>query len=400
MGVYPQKKARFYTYICINMTHFRQSTSSQLPAYQYSYGHKTASGVCLQNIFDYSPFGVALDGRTIENDFYRRGFNGMEKDDEVKGSGNSYTTEFRQYDPRLGRFIIIDPLIKKFPMWTPYCISNNNTTRFVDPKGDAPQDWIRRKNSNRWEYDSRVQSQKNATDKYGEGTEYKNDDDTYHGFLGTKDIGAVKLNTGGLQTWDGGSYQNNDLNPNLSWNLERLLNPFTQNWYNLTSKGNTVFGVGAAMMEWSSSSFRLTSGVASGSSFSPKWYSSGWTGGSRAGITTYNAGSVAIGLGRVSLGLGVGMDAIGVLNYYTEGADSRNSVHPAKAIVNTGFGVLGLKWNPVAAILYSGVDAFYPGGWTGDQHNEGALRKLSGLTKSNQEIVPNFNLHRDMPGGY
>ena len=34
---------------------------------------------------------------------HRYGFQGSEMDDEVKGEGNSYTTEFRQLDPRLRR---------------------------------------------------------------------------------------------------------------------------------------------------------------------------------------------------------------------------------------------------------------------------------------------------------
>jgi len=41
---------------------------------------------------------------------YRYGFNGMEKDDEVKGKGNSYTTHFRMLDPRLGRWLSTDPI--------------------------------------------------------------------------------------------------------------------------------------------------------------------------------------------------------------------------------------------------------------------------------------------------
>jgi RHS repeat-associated protein len=41
---------------------------------------------------------------------YRYAYNGMERDNEVSGNGNSYTTEFRQYDPRLGRWKSLDPL--------------------------------------------------------------------------------------------------------------------------------------------------------------------------------------------------------------------------------------------------------------------------------------------------
>jgi RHS repeat-associated protein len=78
---------------------------------------------------------VQLDGRTQQVDFYRRGFNGMEKDDEVKGGGNSYTTEFRQYDPRLGCWLSLDLLSKKQPFLSPYTFVNNNPIFRIDPDG-------------------------------------------------------------------------------------------------------------------------------------------------------------------------------------------------------------------------------------------------------------------------
>ena len=56
---------------------------------------------------------------------YRYGFQGQEKDDEVKGSGNSYNFGLRIHDPRLGRFLSIDPLSKKFPHNSPYAFSEN-----------------------------------------------------------------------------------------------------------------------------------------------------------------------------------------------------------------------------------------------------------------------------------
>jgi RHS repeat-associated protein len=59
----------------------------------------------------------------------------MEKDDEVKGEGNSYTTEFRQYDPRLGRWLSLDPLMMEFPWMSPYVAFDNNPVYFVDPYG-------------------------------------------------------------------------------------------------------------------------------------------------------------------------------------------------------------------------------------------------------------------------
>src|SRR5690554_3296597 len=70
---------------------------------------------------------------------YRYGFNGMEKDDNVKGEGNSYTTEFRQYDPRVGRWLSIDPLFKNFPWQSPYVAFDNNPIYYKDPKGLAAE---------------------------------------------------------------------------------------------------------------------------------------------------------------------------------------------------------------------------------------------------------------------
>jgi RHS repeat-associated protein len=88
------------------------------------------------SIADYSPFGVQLDGRTESGGGYRYGFNGMEKDDEFKGQGNSYTTEFRQYDARVGRWLSLDPLMNKYPYLTPFNFVGNSTNMYVDKKGD------------------------------------------------------------------------------------------------------------------------------------------------------------------------------------------------------------------------------------------------------------------------
>ncbi len=41
---------------------------------------------------------------------YRYGFQGQERDDEIKGNGNSVNYKYRMHDPRLGRFFAVDPL--------------------------------------------------------------------------------------------------------------------------------------------------------------------------------------------------------------------------------------------------------------------------------------------------
>lgn len=66
---------------------------------------------------------------------YRYGFNGKEKDGEVKGEGAQYDYGFRIYDPRLGKFLSMDPLTKSYPWYTPYQFAGNKPIKFVDVDG-------------------------------------------------------------------------------------------------------------------------------------------------------------------------------------------------------------------------------------------------------------------------
>ena len=70
---------------------------------------------------------------------YRFGFNGMERDDEWKGSGNSYDFGARIYDPRLGKLLSMDKYTAKLPEWSPYVISANSPVYYIDPDGNY---WI------------------------------------------------------------------------------------------------------------------------------------------------------------------------------------------------------------------------------------------------------------------
>lgn len=71
----------------------------------------------------------------------------MERDDEVKGAGNSYTTEFRQYDPRISRWLSLDPLMAEFPHQSPYVAFDDNPIYYNDPKGTASEDPNKEKGS-------------------------------------------------------------------------------------------------------------------------------------------------------------------------------------------------------------------------------------------------------------
>ena len=84
---------------------------------------------------NYYPFGMIMPGRNFSSNDYRYGFNGMEKDDEVKGGGNSLDFGARMYDSRLGKWLSIDPLAAKYPYLSPFNYVANNPIIYIDPDG-------------------------------------------------------------------------------------------------------------------------------------------------------------------------------------------------------------------------------------------------------------------------
>lgn len=62
-------------------------------------------------------------------------FQAQEKDDEIKGEGNSLNYKFRMHDPRLGRFFAVDPLFRKYPWNSTYAFSENKVIQFVELEG-------------------------------------------------------------------------------------------------------------------------------------------------------------------------------------------------------------------------------------------------------------------------
>jgi RHS repeat-associated protein len=87
---------------------------------------------------DYEPFGSLLPGRNYSSGAYRFGFNGMPKDDEVHGAtGTSYDFGARILDPRIGRWLSLDPLAQRFPHQSPYVAFDNNPIYYRDPDGKA-----------------------------------------------------------------------------------------------------------------------------------------------------------------------------------------------------------------------------------------------------------------------
>ncbi len=66
---------------------------------------------------------------------YRFGFNGKENDNEVKGAGNQQDYGRRIYDPRLGKFLSVDPISSTYPMLSPYQFASLNPIKYIDIDG-------------------------------------------------------------------------------------------------------------------------------------------------------------------------------------------------------------------------------------------------------------------------
>jgi len=72
---------------------------------------------------------------------YEFGYQGSLQDDEIYGNGNSYSTHFRELDPRLMRWWSNDPKTRQTPWESPYASMGNNPIWFNDPLGD--EIWVK-----------------------------------------------------------------------------------------------------------------------------------------------------------------------------------------------------------------------------------------------------------------
>ncbi|MBN9400963.1 MAG: hypothetical protein J0I17_12360, partial ['Candidatus Kapabacteria' thiocyanatum] len=87
---------------------------------------------------DYFPYGMQREDRNDNVAGYRYGYNGKENDNDVKGEGNQQDYGFRIYDPRVARFLSVDPLTKNYPWYTPYQFAGNTPIQAIDLDGLEP----------------------------------------------------------------------------------------------------------------------------------------------------------------------------------------------------------------------------------------------------------------------
>jgi RHS repeat-associated protein len=78
---------------------------------------------------------MLVPNRHGSSNSYRYGFQGQEKDDEIKGEGNSLNYKYRMHDPRTGRFFARDPLSPSYPWNSPYAFSENRVIDGIELEG-------------------------------------------------------------------------------------------------------------------------------------------------------------------------------------------------------------------------------------------------------------------------
>lgn len=73
---------------------------------------------------------------------YRYGFNRKENDNEVRKEGNQIEYGMRIYDPRVAKFLSVDPLTKSYPELTPYQFASNTPIQAIDLDGEESKIYL------------------------------------------------------------------------------------------------------------------------------------------------------------------------------------------------------------------------------------------------------------------
>ncbi len=78
---------------------------------------------------------MLMPARVYNSAGYRFGFNGKENDNELLGLGNEFNYGNRIYNPRIAKFMSVDPVANLFAWWSPYHFAGNSPIENLDLDG-------------------------------------------------------------------------------------------------------------------------------------------------------------------------------------------------------------------------------------------------------------------------
>jgi len=326
----------------------------------------------------------------------------------------------RMYDPALGLMLSPDKYINNPASslsYNRFLYANGNPLKYTDPTGNTPDPYVYNYSysynysyqtsgtfnyvpySVNYQY-SYLSSVSTSTYQYTDGiynyTNYRTTSveltyqsvggsygensfsaSTQSGYTHTSDISVINgLNYGFISSLNKMGDLTNFITESMNQFMNQSKKEQATGWVAPANTWNGGFGVLAGAVENFSGNTKVLSQFTA------------WLPGQGMHINLSALGKVA---GTGTFIIGSGLDAIGVYNYYFNGANDPNAVHPGKAVSNLGIGAWGFL-NPATAFgaaVYYSIDTFYPGGFSGAMDNN------SYFLQQNQEILgPAWNLYR------
>jgi RHS repeat-associated protein len=320
---------------------------------------------------DYYPFGLE-HGRPVDHPEDMESHFRYTDQEHIPKGVPYYDYVSRLYDPALGRFLGVDDMAGHATSWTPYRYGFNNPLIYIDPDG--------------------------LFETRAEAKEYRME----HGIRG-----RIQEDSDGLFVID-------DFRNNLSYfkdnSLDELKNVIghgedgviksvlvTPEESDFTAGAgmllNGVGGFGQGMVQ-SGGSFRITDGASNANQLSIRYYQSGWTGGSRAQITTYSMTRVGSNIGRGSIYGGIFLGAYNIneaniLDGRSFGYNTQVTTAQTAGGIAGGWGgakggaamgaAIGLWFGGAGAVpgaIIGGVIGGVGGGWIGSEAARAAVNEI------------------------
>ncbi len=261
----------------------------------------------------------------------------------------------------------------KYLEWNPYNYTLNNPVRLVDPDEMEAEDWYENSEGN-VVYDENVKSQADL-DNLGIKAYY----------LGKSGFGINESTGMGVQYNSDGTTQEVDNMLGAVTIIGRANNTKEK----VSSAADGVGGLGGGLQS-KGGSLRITDGAYNGNGLSLKHYESGWTGGSRARIKTYQLGKAGKLVGRVGTAatLAVGAYDIGSNAYYEGGFGTYTQQATGRFAGTLGGAWIGAKGGAIAGAWFGGWGAIpgaiiggIIGGSGGSYLGEKGVQKIQQIKK-------------------